>query len=100
MQKLSAGHDVSHRLASWGLFADEHRGGVGLLVHIDDQHTRTLPPEAGSKVHHGGGLPNPALLVGDSDDLHGPSRTFDDAGRVRPRSAASRKSRMRLNMTR
>jgi len=41
---------------------------IGLRVHVHQKHVETGLGETRGEVHGGGGLPDPALLVGHGDD--------------------------------
>jgi hypothetical protein len=46
------------------------RRGIALRIQIDQEGLLLCQREARGQVHRGGGLPNPAFLVDDRNDLH------------------------------
>ena len=60
--------DVGGRGAQLALVDAAAHGGVALRVEVDQQHALGRVRQRGGQVDRGGGLADPAFLVGNSDD--------------------------------
>ena len=73
----AVGDRFVHRAARRALaFQADAAGGVALRVAVDEQHRAARDGERGSEIDGGGGLSDPAFLIGDGDDL-GHLRSID-----------------------
>ena len=66
----SPDHHVVRRRCSRGVLDAESARGVTLRVGIDDKHRQTAQREACGEIDGRGCLADPALLIGDRDDVH------------------------------
>jgi hypothetical protein len=91
------GQHVVHGLFEVPMVQTQSGGGVALRVEIDDENARTGKGEVCPQIDRRGGLPHPALLVGDGQhvleltwgglDLEGDARGSGGGLRVHHRRA-------------
>ena len=69
-RSASAGDRFVDRAAGRTLaFLADAACGVALRIAVDEQHRATRDGERCGEIDRGGGLPHPAFLIGDGDNL-------------------------------
>jgi len=71
LERRDGGEHVVH-VAVDGLEFNVRHGRVGLRIEVDEERSQAFLRQTRSEVDRGGGFPDPALLIGDSD-FHGDS---------------------------